>query len=76
MPDLSWMKEFLPEDSYDRVYSKIKNTYDTVHSPNIVNKLIKKKIFNKTNIFIFHQGFDFKSIRKFEEYGFKLFRKS
>ncbi|RNA43510.1 dynamin-like 120 kDa mitochondrial-like protein [Brachionus plicatilis] len=35
LPDLSWMKEFLPEDKYDQFYSKMRETYNTINSPQI-----------------------------------------
>ncbi|CAF0780463.1 unnamed protein product [Brachionus calyciflorus] len=48
LPDFSWMKEFIPEDAYDRFYSKIRQTYDTVHSPNM--DIIMTRFSNLRNL--------------------------
>ena len=36
LPDLSWMKEFVSDETYDNFTDKMRNVYDTIHPPNLV----------------------------------------
>ena len=33
---MSWLKEFVNDETYARVSDKMRNIYDTIHPPNLV----------------------------------------
>lgn len=36
LPDMTWMKDFLPEDAYNQLTNRFNNVYDSIHPPNLV----------------------------------------
>jgi len=56
MPDISWMKQFMSDEAFERVTNKMKDIYEIVHPQNMVEYFLcnfdKFKIFDIN--FIFH----------------------
>ncbi len=37
MPDIEWLKDYMPEDAFNQMSDKMKNIYETIHPPNLVS---------------------------------------
>ena len=37
MPDIEWLKDYMPEDAFNQMSDKMKSIYETIHPPNLVS---------------------------------------
>jgi len=50
LPDISWMKQFMSEEAFERVANKMKDIYEIVHPQNLVKASVLK-FFNSLLLF-------------------------
>ena len=37
---MNWLKDFMPDDAFNKMSDKMKGIYDTIHPPNLVKKTL------------------------------------